>query len=139
MKKVYQKKDQFSNQSSLRIDYKGGSKTIIFENKKKNGNLIYESSDEEEQKGIESSRQFKEGRIIVLSSTPTKEEPQKDEGNTGGGSDLTVIDSVSTYQEAKDLLRAEPYLVAHQALGTPEKILAKAAELGITFPNLTAE
>ena len=43
---------------------------------------------------------------------------------------------VTKFQEAKKILTAEPYKVAFQALGSPEKILKKAAELGISFPNL---
>lgn len=40
------------------------------------------------------------------------------------------------WQEAKDILRGEPYNTPFQAINTPEKILAKAELLGIQFPNL---
>ena len=46
---------------------------------------------------------------------------------------------VTKFQEAKKILTAEPYKVAFQALGSPEKILKKAAELGISFPNLKTD
>lgn len=51
---------------------------------------------------------------------------------------ISVFDT-DDWQEAKEILRGEPYGVAYQSLATPEKILAKASELGLQFPNLRLE
>lgn len=44
---------------------------------------------------------------------------------------------VTTIQQARDILRAEPYNIPFQSITTPNGILKKAEELGISFPNLT--
>ena len=136
MKKVYQKKDQFSNISSMRIDVSGQSKTIAFENKRKNGVLVFETTDEEVQKGIESCKAYQEGRIICIegaTANKTKQltpPPPDDE--------LTELPEVTTFAEAKAVLRGEPYNVGatSNSLKSAEGVIAKAAELGISFPNL---
>jgi hypothetical protein len=43
---------------------------------------------------------------------------------------------IDTFQEAKKILTAEPYNITRQSLTTPERILKKAAEAGVTFPKL---
>lgn len=50
--------------------------------------------------------------------------------------DATVIDSVTSLQDAKELLRSEPYNIDFRKLNTPKAILDKAKELNIVFPNL---
>lgn len=47
-----------------------------------------------------------------------------------------VIDEVTTFQQAKDVLSKEPYKISKNALTKPEYIIKKAAELGVSFPNL---
>ena len=79
MKKVYQKKDMFSNVSSLRIDVAGKSKTIAFENKRRNGILTFETSDEEVQKGIEASNQYADGKIVCVEGIVAPKAPVKTE------------------------------------------------------------
>lgn len=136
MKKVYQKKDQFSNLSSLRITVKGKSQTVVFENKRKNSLLIFETNDEEVQKGIEDSNQFKSGKIECIVGATTKtiaSDPNSDQ--------VQEYPEVVTFAQAKEVLTGEPYKVGKtsNSLKSVEGILAKAAELGISFPNLPAE
>lgn len=47
-----------------------------------------------------------------------------------------VVNETDDWQAAKEFLRGEPFNIMYQAIGTPEKILAKAAEVGVQFPNL---
>jgi hypothetical protein len=50
----------------------------------------------------------------------------------------TVVEfpEVKTVQEAKDILRNEPYNIAFQRLNNPDNIIKVAEELGVKFPNL---
>lgn len=49
---------------------------------------------------------------------------------------ITTFAEIDTFQEAKKLLTAEPYNITRQSLTTPERILKKAAEVGVSFPKL---
>lgn len=49
---------------------------------------------------------------------------------------ITTFAEIDTYQEAKKILTAEPYNITRQSLTTPERILKKAAEVGVSFPKL---
>lgn len=49
---------------------------------------------------------------------------------------VTTFAEIDTFQEAKKILTAEPYNITRQSLTTPEQILKKAAEAGVTFPKL---
>lgn len=49
---------------------------------------------------------------------------------------VTTFAEIDTFQEAKKILTAEPYNITRQSLTTPERILKKAAEAGVTFPKL---
>ena len=49
---------------------------------------------------------------------------------------VTTFAEIDTFQEAKKILTAEPYNITRQLLTTPERILKKAAEAGVTFPKL---
>ena len=137
MKKVYQKKDQFSNLSSLRITVNGKSQTVVFENKRKNGILTCETSDEAVQKGIEDSRQFKEGKIVCIEGA-TEKAPAT---TTKTDFQPAEYPEVTTFAQAKEVLTGEPYKVGKtsNSLKSVEGIHAKAAELGISFPNLPTE
>ena len=105
MKKVYQKKDMFSNVSSLRIDVAGKSKTIAFENKRRNGILTFETSDEEVQKGIEASNQYAAGKIVCVEGIVAPKAPVKtEEKYTGEGEKghLQEYPEVTTFAQAKE-------------------------------------
>ena len=64
------------------------------------------------------------------------EQKAKEEAEAAAKQNTVVHAEVTKFQEAKKILQAEPYKVAHQALGSPDKVFKKAAELGISFPNL---
>ena len=49
---------------------------------------------------------------------------------------ITTFAEIDTFQEAKKILTAEPYNITRLSLTTPERILKKAAEAGVTFPKL---
>ena len=48
---------------------------------------------------------------------------------------ITTFAEIDTFQEAKKILTAEPYNITRQSLTTPERILKKAAEDGVSFPK----
>lgn len=56
-------------------------------------------------------------------------------GADNNTNDVAEYPDITNAQEAKELLRKEPYSVNHQSLKTPEAIRAKAVELGVSFPN----
>lgn len=59
--------------------------------------------------------------------------------DTGAG-EPTVYDKVTTPSEAREILMSEPYNLAPQSVQkNPESILKRAAELGVSFPNLKVE
>ncbi len=94
----------------------------------------FKTNNERLQKAIEESTYFKTGKIVLdggktadesapkIPSAPAKEYPE-----------------VTDIQSAIDILRAEPYKVHHTKLTTPEKVLAVASELGVSFPNLKVQ
>ena len=49
---------------------------------------------------------------------------------------ITTFAEIDTFKEAKKILTAEPYNITRQSLTTPERILKKAAEVGVIFPKL---
>jgi hypothetical protein len=100
------------------------------------GYPTFSTTDVAVQEALEESEQFKSGKII-LENAPAKIKDIEKKDN--GTSDTATYPEVTTYQEAKELLRKEPYNIPFQSLGTPEKIVTKAAELGVSFPNLKAE
>jgi hypothetical protein len=50
--------------------------------------------------------------------------------------DIVEFPEVKTVQEAKDILRNDPYNIAFQKLNTPANILKVAEDIGVKFPNL---
>jgi hypothetical protein len=54
-----------------------------------------------------------------------------------GGSKLTSFHEVTTINQAKEVLRGEPYNVHHMKLRTPDAIMAQAIENSVIFPNWT--
>ncbi len=149
MRKVYQQKNQFSNSAAIRFTVKGVSKTVIFESKRKNGILTYETNDADVQDAIEESKQFEEGKITCIegaSSIKLQASSKENAGDSGASGDGGKKDAetkeypeVTEWQAAKELLRSEPYNVPFQSLNTPGNILKKAEEMGVSFPNLKGE
>jgi len=145
MFKTYQIKDVFSEKKAIRFTVNGTSKTIIFESKRKNGILTAEVSDEKMQQAIENTDKFKEKQIIISSSRPVPGKPAETtatddtaEGDTDITTEATTYPDVITYGRAREILTGEPYNLAKTSnkLKNAESILATAAELGVSFPNL---
>jgi len=148
MLKTYQIKDAYSVKKAINFPVNGSSKLIVFESKNKNSILTFETSDADIQGAIETSKYFKtkESTMFLPKITVIKTENTNDDeldttddaGNdkqpTGAGT--KEYPEVTTFEDAKTVLKGEPYNVAFQALGSPEKIFAKAAEMGVSFPNL---
>jgi hypothetical protein len=67
--------------------------------------------------------------INILTVTGATEFPEV------GPFKLTSFADVTTVNQAKEILRAEPYNVHHMKLRTPDAIMAQAIEHSVTFPN----
>ena len=117
-------------------------------------NKTYRTNSEEDQKALESLPVF--GKLFRLTETIATEESKTKRIVSSTKSDSTIKGlerendpvpenkdeekevsfDTNDWGEAKDILRAEPYLVSHQSLRDPKCILSKATELGVSFPNL---
>lgn len=144
MLKTYQINDVFSEKKAIRFTVAGKSKTIIFESRRKNGILTAEVADEKTQQAIESTDKFKEKQITISSSrpspgmttvTPATDEIASETSNEGEGFSYP---EVTTFGKAREILTSEPYNLAKTSnkLKNAEAILATAAELNVSFPNL---
>jgi hypothetical protein len=126
----------------------------------------FSTDDENLQKAIEASKFFKEKEIRILGEIESAEiveevepEPDAEKAEEVKLPETTteaekveevkvpeevkapvkkevVNEEVTTFQEAKKILTSEPYNVSRQALTSPERVLKKASENGITFTNL---
>lgn len=92
---------------------------------------VFSTSNKELQEAIEKDSNF--GYKIYLKEVLDVE--TKKEAEFLKGNDLKIVDSIVDYQTAKDFLRKE-YDIPHQSLNTPENILKKALEVGVSFPNI---
>lgn len=92
-------------------------------------NHTYVTKSEQEQTALESLGSYGTTFKLVETKSEKKEEviPLFEPA---------VFDDVTSLIEAKDILKGEPYNVAHQQLRTPESVMAKATSLNISFPNL---
>ncbi len=96
----------------------------------------FNTNNKEIQEYIENSTLFASGDIILFSESETTNEINE-HVETKREKELTVFLGVATINQAKDILRAEPYNVNHQKLRTPEAIMAQAIEHSVAFPNWT--
>lgn len=135
--KVYQSIHfQFStfvevDKKNVPIEFKGG---VRFGDMEKKG--VFITSDEKLQAAIEADPRFK--WEFSLKEERGKSEIQalvSEKSKDGGVKDLVTVDIITDFQLAKDHLRKE-YDIPHQSLNTPENILKKASEVGVSFPNL---
>jgi len=119
---------------------KGSERKLVTFRGYGDGKVRLYTNDADLQKAIEGSPYYQKRKIKLESSKEVKD------GSNGKGAkpfeqpkaETKVFEDVTTFEEAKNILKNE-YGVAFQALGSPEKILAKAAENGVSFPNLKAE
>ena len=94
----------------------------------------YSTSDKEIQEALESTPRFLQGKISLASVTG--EEGGQEKAEVFVPAEKTEFPDVNTPQEAREVLRNEPYNVPYQALTSPERIKAKADSLDIVFPNV---
>lgn len=94
-------------------------------------------SDKETQKAIENSRYFKNGYIGVAPGTTAGGFDEDVGGPTGEQEPKTkTYPEITDFTDARELLMNEYGLSPQQIKKNPEAVLAKAAELGVSFPNL---
>ncbi|MCL1868627.1 MAG: hypothetical protein FWF72_06780 [Paludibacter sp.] len=161
MKKIYQIKNAHSVKKAINFSVNGKSKTVVFESKNKNGILLFETTDTDIMSAIEKSKYFnkKGSTLLIQPITLLKKEKTAEDDNHSDSQNLQNGDSnpalspnpqgdnlqgggtkvfaeVVTFKEAKAVLTGEPYNIPFQALGSVEKVFAKAAEVGVSFPNL---
>ena len=134
---------------NLTLSIDGKSKEINFDGGKDRPRLnsSFETSDESVQKAIEQTSLYKKGSISIRSSrivsvevpakapevavvTPDAEKVAEEKSSLKG-----KFTSVKTIQQAADKLH-EKYEVPLIELNSPDALLAKAAALGASFPNL---
>ncbi len=108
--------------------------------------------DKKLQAAIEASGYFKRGEIKIFFATedaadevePAKKKkkssPDKDSDEGEDSNELVSYDEVTTFKEAREVFERDfDIKKTSSAINSAEKIFAKAAELGIVFPNLKAE
>lgn len=93
-------------------------------------NNTYRTNDISHQEALESLPCY--NRLFKLSETINDETVKS---VVPDAIDLKMYPGITEWQDAKDILRKE-YDVPHQSLNTPENILKKAKEAGISFPDL---
>ncbi|MDR0370773.1 MAG: hypothetical protein LBH80_02815 [Prevotellaceae bacterium] len=150
--------DTLGMEHAIPVELNGERQYVCFRKDYKDAKFaVLEVRDHRMQEAVESSPLYLKGRMKLLfsdeiasssvqaPSVPSDPDGQpiteESAGESAGESENELgvsYPEVVSYQQAKELLRKEPYLIAHQQLGTPAKILEKARELGVTFPNLMA-
>lgn len=123
------------------------------------GSYYFHTGSEDIKNAIEESIYFKNGTVEYAGQAPSevkitesievdltveldKEVEAELQNETDVNANVELVTAVSPYanitsiQQAKDVLRGEPYNVPFQQLNTPANILKKAEELGVVFPNL---
>lgn len=105
----------------------------------------YSTDDELIQAGIENSNAFLSGKIRLFNETAV-DAPSEIGANDNleqedfkEDYDARSYDQVTKFREAQDILTSPPYNVPRSSkdITSKERILQKAADLGISFPNLS--
>jgi hypothetical protein len=134
---------------SFYINFAGGVKNIVLQggNHLAKTNGIFTTSDEDLQDAIEQSKHFQKGIVFIKSSYGKKEKTEakpivkevakevKTPEEKTEDTHVKVYEDIVTVQQASRLINKE-YKVAFAQISTKDKILAKANELNISFPNL---
>ena len=65
-------------------------------------------------------------------------EMNQEESNSVSDEDFkaAVFEEVTTFQAAREILRAEPYNIPFQGITKPESIMKQAEKVHVSFPNL---
>ena len=135
----------------------GKQKRISFDGGTANSSGIYTTNDKAEQRSIEASAKFREGSIYLFREYPSKgreevkpkavqapkPKPQAQEAKKeitpdkaqADNTPVKVYAGIATVQAAAKALRTDFKLLADE-VSNKAKILAKAKELNVTFPDL---
>ena len=98
---------------SVRIKFVAGSAGVGY----------FETDDKVLQKAIESDADF--GIKFFAEVLQNKDIP-----------DVTIIDNIESWQEARKFLQNEPYCIDPKEISTPRKIKSVAKSLNLLFKNL---
>lgn len=131
--KIYSIPQAQSEKHILRITVDGKSKMILFEDKRKTGNLVYATNSKEEQTEIEKSKLFVAGIMIKDDGNASYDD------NTDEDFEAKEYPLVKTWKDAKAVLMEEPYEIKASKLKNAESILAAAESVKASFPNIPAE
>lgn len=126
--------------SRVRVDFTNGSMTVRGVTP-----ATFSTSDEILQALIESSSMYKSGKIKLIEKYKIGETSSESKSTSLASSEKSETKSETpaskTYayvvnsQQAKEILRSEPYNVSLSELGSKADIQSKAKELGVLFPN----
>lgn len=120
---------QFSN-FQVEIDSSDEVLLEFMNNHRHNGSLFYKKKTSAEKvpsavlDAVKKSEEEKEGKVVAEEVTDTDSDGE------------VTADDVKNIQQAKDYLLDNYEDVDGRKINNPEKILAKAEELGVSFPNL---
>lgn len=134
---------------TLPIPLNGKNKYIRFlKEARTDKEAFFSTPDKVLQSAIENSQFFESGTEEEITLFFSDEEDEKTARKTSVPSasgtpakkefEPAEFPDVTEFKQAKDVLTGEPYNVGKtsKSLGSPEGILKKAGELGISFPNL---
>lgn len=117
--------------TNFRIDFTGGSITAegVIPAKFDTSNIAYQAV-------IESSPEFKSGKIVITQMIDIEEDEPViiDAVNEKTNENTTSVNEVRTAQDAREYLKAN-FGVKQSELQNAESVRNKAAELHIEFPN----
>ena len=130
----------------LRVNFKNGVVNAL----RGTEPAIYTTDNQAYQAAIEASAKFKTGKISLIRKVLVGTTDETPPGGATDNTDATTIvaeessssavtlaayPNVKNSQQAKAVLSEAPYSVALTELGNKTAILAKAEELGVSFPN----
>lgn len=140
MIKTYQIRDMFTTKKAIRFD----AGFAVFEDKNKNGLLQYTTGNKDMQDDIENSAFYDNGTITLRESIQSTSEmratdERKTQVHVNEPNNVAIFPDVTTFKAAREILGADPYNVSQSSLRNSTAVFDKAQELGISFPNLTAQ
>ena len=108
-------------------------------------NPKYITSDTGIQSAIEATAYFTSGQIMTSGNITDQQKVVSAAKIPVGETEFPTVEpfalasfpEVTTINQAKEVLRGEPYNVHHMKLRTPDAIMAQAIEHSVTFPNWT--
>ncbi len=163
--KTYERQRRTSR-SSMSVNYKGENRFVTFTSvgygsAYYTGFPCFATGDPALQEAIEATDAFKSGDIRLLTSTaiearrkdatggneavnetpvpPTVNEAEAPVKDAGEVEEVQrSFPGVTTFRAAREILRGEPFNVEAKDVPNKDGLFKKAAELGVTFPDLKA-